>query len=358
MADTVKVGLVGAGALGRHHARILAGLPQVELTGVADLNAEQGQSVAESCGTRWYDDYRLLFGRVDAVSIAVPTVAHLDVASEFLSRGIPVLVEKPLASTLTQARQLRDLAASSNTLLQVGHVERFNPATRVAFSACGRPRYIRGERVSPYTFRSTDIGVVHDLMIHDIDLVLSQVDSPLESCEAFGVCVMGGQEDIANARLRFENGCIADLTASRVNPGASRQMQLWSETGTVSVDFTTRDVTCWQPSELLLYGTSPLDRSRQPGADLTQLKQDVFEKFVRPKQLPVPADDALTAELEHFADCVLAGQTPLVDGQAGCLAMEVAQEVLDAIDRHQWDGQAGGASGAHPEWQAGLRRAG
>ena len=358
MSASVRIGLVGAGALGRHHARILAGLEQVDLVGVAEVNPQQGQAVAEQCETTWYDDYRHLVGRVDAVSIAVPTVAHLSVASEFLSRGISVLVEKPLASSLEEARTLRDLADEKDALLQVGHVERFNPATQVAFTASGAPRYIRSERLSPYSFRSTDIGVIHDLMIHDIDLVLSHVNSPVRSIEAFGVCVMGGHEDIANARIRFENGCVADLTASRVNPTASRCMQIWSAEGTVSVDFTTREVTCWQPGETLLYGSSPLERSRQPGADIVQLRQDVFETFLKSRVLPVSNDDALTAELSHFADCVREHRTPVVDGHAGCLAMEVAAQVLDEIDRHQWDGHAAGATGAHPQWTTGLRRAG
>lgn len=358
MSASVRVGLVGAGALGRHHARILAGLDQVDLVGVAEVNPEQGQAVAEQCGTRWYSDYRLLVGRVDAVSIAVPTVAHLAVASEFLSRQIPVLVEKPLAASLTEARTLRDLADRHGTLLQVGHVERFNPATQVAFSAGGSPRYIRSERLSPYSFRSTDIGVVHDLMIHDIDLILGHVQSPVRSIEAFGVCVMGGHEDIANARIRFENGCIADLTSSRLNPTASRCMQIWTAEGTVSVDFTSREVTCWRPTETLLYGTPPLERAAQPGADILQLRQDVFERFITPQTLPVSADDALTAELAHFADCVRENRTPLVDGHAGCLAMEVAQQVLDEIASHQWEGHAAGATGAHPQWSTGLRRAG
>ena len=175
MSD-LKVAVVGVGALGRHHARILSEMAGVDLLAVAEKNPKTGLAVAEKCRTRWVLDYRELFDEADAVVVAVPTTHHLAVASEFLERSIPVLVEKPLAATLEQASQLVELADENNTLLQVGHIERFNPATRAAWRICGPPRYIRSERLSTYAFRSTDIGVVHDLMIHDLDLILDLVN--------------------------------------------------------------------------------------------------------------------------------------------------------------------------------------
>lgn len=192
----LRLAVVGVGALGRHHARILSENPCVNLVAVADSRAEQGQDIATKCHTRWVADYRELLSRnvIDAVSVVVPTVAHREVAGAFLDAGIPVLVEKPLAANASHAQELVELASRHSVLLQVGHIERFNPAFQTARSLIVEPKYIRAERTSGYTFRSTDIGVVHDLMIHDIDLVLSLVHSPLHSVEAFGVTVIGGFE--------------------------------------------------------------------------------------------------------------------------------------------------------------------
>jgi predicted dehydrogenase len=341
----LKVGVVGVGALGRHHARILAGLDSVELVAVADVSTERGRPVAESCGANWFADYRDLFSQIEAVSIAVPTTAHLAVAAEFLQRRIPVLVEKPLACNVEQATQLVELAEEQRTLLQVGHVERFNPATEAAWKHTGPPKYIRAERLSPYTFRSTDIGVVHDLMIHDLDLVLDLVRAPLYRVEAFGVSIMGKHEDTVQARLIFENGAIADLTANRVCPTPRRNMQLWSHTGCVTVDFTTREVVCYRPSDTLLYGASPLDRASQSGADIEQLKRDVFGSFVQIKSLNIGTGDALTAELESFVECVRSNGRPVVGGREALAAMLAAGHILDCVASHQWDGQADGAIG-------------
>ena len=186
------------------------------------------------------------------------------------------MVEKPLAANASHAEELVELASRHDVLLQVGHIERFNPAFQAASSLIVEPKYIRAERTSGYTFRSTDIGVVHDLMIHDIDLVLSLVHSPLHSVEAFGVTVIGGFEDVAQARLRFENGCIADLTASRISPTVARSLQAWSASGCVTCDMHTREVKRYAPSEALRFGPAPLDIARQPGADIEQLKKDIF----------------------------------------------------------------------------------
>ncbi|OYW20849.1 MAG: hypothetical protein B7Z55_06695 [Planctomycetales bacterium 12-60-4] len=216
----VKVGVIGVGALGRHHARILSEMDGVELVAVADAHAERGREIAAKHGARWVSDYRQLLPDVDAVSVVVPTVAHLSVAADFLRARIPVLVEKPLAHNVEAGQALVDLAERHQTLLQVGHIERFNPAWKSAAPWCREPKYIRAERTSTFTFRSTDIGVVLDLMIHDLDLVLSLANSPIRSVEALGIGVMGDHEDAVQARLVFENGCVADLTASRISPTA------------------------------------------------------------------------------------------------------------------------------------------
>ena len=286
---------------------------------------------------------------MDAVSVVVPTVAHWQVAGDFLRAGIPVLVEKPLAANVDQACNLVNLAKHSGALLQVGHIERFNPAFQVASDRIHRPKYIRAERTSAYTFRSTDIGAVHDLMIHDIDLVLSLVRSPLNSVEAFGVTVIGGHEDAVQARLRFASGCIADLTASRISPTVSRSLQAWSASGCVTCDMHTHEVRLYAPSDKLRYGPSPLELARQPGADIEQLKKDVFGQFVQVESLPVNASgpDALTRELNDFVDCIKTGRTPHVDGEQGLAAMLVADAVLKSVAQHQWEGHANGAVGPH-----------
>lgn len=344
----LKLAVVGVGALGKHHARILSELETVELVAVAETNEQTGRSTAEAHGTEWTADYRELFHRIDAVSIAVPTRFHRAVAGEFLQRGIPTLIEKPLAATLDEAEQLTRLADDRDALLQVGHVERFNPSVRVAAGRCGQPKYIRAERLSPYAFRSTDIGVVHDLMIHDLDLILDLVDSTVADVQAFGISILGGHEDCVQARLTFDNGCIADLTANRVNPTAKRSLLVWSERGTVSADLMSRTVISYSPSQTLRYGTPPLERAAQPNANIEQLKQDVFGKFLNVEQPHVPPGDALTDELADFADCIRHGRRPVVDGHQALKAMRLADRILDRVAGHQWDGHADGPIGPFP----------
>jgi len=357
--NRLKVGVVGTGALGRHHTRIYSNLDGAELVAVAECRQEAGQAVAAEYGTRWVADHRELLGCVDAVSVAVPTTFHFDVAADFLRAGIPVLVEKPLASRVDEAQALVDLAQRHGAALQVGHVERFNPAYQALRNACAAPpRYIRCDRWSNYAFRSTDIGVVHDLMIHDLDLVLDLVRAPVRSVEAFGVCILGGHEDSVQARLRFENGCIADFTANRVNPVARRALQVWTHEGTITADLTTREVVSYSRSDLLRFGRSPLELAREPGANIEQLKGDVFGKFLNVETLAVPQTDALTAELSSFIDAVQTGRQPLVDGRQALDALTVAAQILDAVATHRWEGNAGGAVGPHPQFGAALRKAG
>ncbi len=354
----IKIAVIGVGALGRHHARILAGLSDVELVGVADTNQETGQRVAQDCGTRWFADYRAVLGEIDAVSVAVPTTAHLAVAGDCLTRGIPTLVEKPLALNATQGQLLVKQAEKTGAILQVGHVERFNPAMQTARPLIGPPKYIRGERLSPFSFRSTDIGVTLDLMIHDIDLVLDLAASPIASVEAFGLNILGNSEDAVQARLRFENGCVADLTANRVSLSVSRKMQVWSGSGFVGIDFGTRQVTTCAPSEALLYGTSPVERAQQPGADIEKLKADVFEHFIRVENPTVTPQDALTAELSGFVASVRTGKTPLVDGRTALKSLLVAEQILDSVAAHAWDGHSRGAVGPAPFFTGARKLAG
>lgn len=358
--NRLRVAVIGVGALGRHHARILSELDGVELVAVADSHTDRGQEVAARHQSRWVADYHQLLGDniVDAVSVAVPTLAHRKVAGAFLERGIPVLVEKPLAGNVSDARELVELASKNDALLQVGHIERFNPAFQAAEKSIVGPKYLRCERTSTYTFRSTDIGVVLDLMIHDIDLVLSLVNSPVRRCEAFGIGVMGKNEDAVQARLHFENGCIADLTASRISPTVSRSMTAWTASGCITVDMHKREVNRFAPGDALFHEISPLQRAAEPGADIEALKKNVFGQFIRTESLPVKAagPDALTQELSEFVHCIVAGRKPHVTGQQAYSAMVVADQILKQVAAHQWDGHAFGAVGPYPLATIPLRK--
>lgn len=335
MSD-LRVIVVGVGALGQHHARIVSKIDGVKLVAVADPREEIGRDVAARHNTRWVANYREVIDQVDAASIVAPTTLHHTIASDFLSRGIAVLVEKPLTANVADAESLVELAEANATVLQVGHVERFNPAMKAAKKMCGLPKYIRAERTSLFPFRSMDIGVVHDLLIHDIDLTLDLVRSPVVSVEAFGIHLMSEHEDIVNARLKFANGCIADLVASRMNPDAKRQMQVWSANGCVSIDFQTREVTNYSPSERLRFGQSPIEKAAQPGANIQQLRDDIFGKYIRVEKPNVVECDALTEELTEFVAAVQGVLEPACNGRAALAAVRVADQVLTSMAEHHW----------------------
>lgn len=354
----MRMAVIGTGALGRHHARILSQLDQVELVAVVDVNPVAGQDVAAKCGARWVTDHREISTEIDATVVAVPTVAHSAVAGDLLSRHVPVLVEKPLCATLDEARRLVELAERHATLLQVGHIERFNPAFQAALPCLGEPKYIRAERCSTYTFRSTDIGVVHDMMIHDLDLVQSIVRAEVDRVEAFGISVMGGHEDCLQARVVFANGCIADFTASRVNPVPIRKLQVWSDTGCTQLDLGAREVTHYAPGEALKFGTPPVERARQPQADIERLKADVFGSLIKVHKPTVKPGDQLTAELLSFIDCVQTGSRPLVSGAEALISMELADRILQSAACHPWDSRRSGIIGPQAEFTLPQRRAG
>ena len=343
----LRMAVVGVGALGRHHARILSELPNVELAGVADPREEQGRHVAEQCGTEWTPDYRTLLDKVDAASIVVPTTMHLEVTSAFLERQLPVLVEKPLADHIDAGDRIVHLADEHDVTLQVGHIERFNPAYEKVQELCGPPKYIRAERFSSYAFRSMDISVIHDVMIHDIDLVLKLADAPVAKIEAFGMCLVGGMTDCAMARLTFANGCIADLSANRVNPFPRRTLQVWSDTGFVEADLQMQRVSHFCPGPALMAGELPYEMAFQPGVDIEELKTQIFGKYIERREIEVPRVDQLTEELSSFVDCVNNGHRPRVDGHDGLHALHVADGITTSILQHQWDGTPAGRVGPH-----------
>lgn len=332
----LPLAVIGTGALGRHHARILSQMPGVELVAVADTNATAASAVAAACHTRATGDYRELLGEVRAAVVAVPTFAHREVAGDFLAAGVDVLVEKPIATSVAAAGELVELARRNKCLLQVGHVERFNPAWTAVRSSLRDPRYIRVERDSPFAFRSTDIGVVHDVMIHDLDLVLDLVGAPVADVQAFGTRILSDHEDCVQARLTFSNGTIADLTANRVSPVTSRRMQVWSAAGCAWLDFAAREVVHYRPGPLLTFGSGPLARAREPDADIEQLKREIFGKYIEIDKPEIAQCDQLTDELSAFVNCVQTRQAPLVTGEVALGAMVVADRILTQVAAAPW----------------------
>jgi predicted dehydrogenase len=339
----LRMAVVGVGHLGKEHARILAGLAEVELVGVADVNLDQARAIAGRHNTQAFADWWPLLNLVDAASIAVPTTYHFAVASEFLKRGLPVLVEKPLALNVEQASALVDLAGQQHAILQVGHIERFNPAFEDLLNRPLQPKVVACERLGVFTGRSTDIGVVLDLMIHDLDLVLTLVRSEVVQVQAVGMSVFGRHEDVGQAWLRFANGCVATVSASRASCVPSRCMQVWSPEGFVRVDFSKRRLTLMQPSDEVR--KNGLDPRRLDPASLARLKEELFGRHLQLVELDRNQGDQLTRELQHFVQCVQTGTKPRVSGSDGQGAIALAQRILESMRLHRWDGRADGLAG-------------
>jgi predicted dehydrogenase len=339
----LRVGVIGVGHLGKEHARILSGLPDVELVGIADPNTAQAALVAQRCGTQAFPDHHALLSRVDAAVIVVPTIHHHEVSREFLERRIPLLIEKPLASSLEQGDELVALARRHRVTLQVGHIERFNPAFEALLERPLQPKFIRSERCGGFSGRSTDIGVVLDLMIHDIDLMLALVGSPVRDVSALGVSVLGGHEDAVQATLTFANGCVGQLSASRVNSEPVRRMHVWAPEGFVAVDLAKRKLTLTQPAAHLRHGG--LDSRRLDPAMLHSLKTELFSRHFLTREIDCNTADQLTCELQDFVSSVRTGRRPRVDGAAGREALAVACRVVESVRRHSWSGNADGPFG-------------
>lgn len=335
----LRLGVVGVGHLGRAHARILAGLPEVDLAGVVDTHSPQARAVADQCGTAAHTDYRDLFGRVDAVTVVTPTTSHHEVARAFLGRGVPVMVEKPITVTLAEADDLIALADANGLTLQVGHIERFNPAFEGLTGRPIRPKFIECERHGPYTGRSTDIGAVLDLMIHDLDLLLTLVGAPVERVEAVGAPVFGGHEDMVNARLVFATGAVAHVTASRATARPKRRLRVWAPEGYAGVDFLHRRLTLVQPSEELR--RDGLDVARLDPVSRARLKDEVFGRYLETEHIDCDRGDQLTAELRDFVRCVRAGTRPRVSGSDGRAALELAHRVLECVHACEFERPAG-----------------
>lgn len=339
----VRVAVIGAGHLGRIHARILAALPDATLVAVVDPLEKNRQEVAAQHGVAAHADHRQILGEIDAAVIATPTRFHCQVAKELLARGIHLLVEKPLATTTAQATEMVDLARRHGAVLQVGHVERFNPAFAAAQPYLRAPKYIEAVRRSGFSFRSTDIGVVLDLMVHDLDLVLSIVNSPLRRVDALGIALFGRHEDLVNARLSFENGCVATLSASRASHSAARLLHVWSAQGLAAVDLAARTVDVVRPSSAVLHGE--IDVERLAPDERAALKDAFLQSHLPRQSVQVEAADPLTRELSDFVTSIRTGRAPRVTGEAGLEAVKVAERILLQVQTHAWEGSPTGPVG-------------
>ncbi|MET0535267.1 MAG: Gfo/Idh/MocA family oxidoreductase [Steroidobacter sp.] len=306
----LRTAVIGVGYLGRFHAQKYAQLAGSKLVGVVDANAEACGKVAAELGTRAFGDYRELFGQVDAVSLAVPTPLHHAIGCELLKNGIDVLIEKPIATTVSEARELVDLAKSHGRVLQVGHLERFNPSVLAAAARLRTPRFVESHRLAPFKQRGTDVSVVLDLMIHDIDLIQELVGTPIESIDAVGATVFSGEIDIVNARIRFQGGCVANTTASRISLKQERKIRIFQDDAYLSVDMQQKILTVIRKKD-----QAPVESPAQ-----VSIEEESFDQ-----------GDALLAEIEAFLKAVRERGTPVVTGEDGLRALETAMKITALV---------------------------
>ena len=309
-ADRIRAAVIGVGHLGRHHARILSTLEGVELVAVIDTNSERAAAASATTGATALTDFRdVLDGKVDAVSIAVPTELHRDIALPFLEHGIAALVEKPIARSLSEADELVSAARRSGAVLAVGQTERYNPAVAAVLPLVTSPRFIEVHRLGAFPDRSLDIDVVFDLMIHDLDIILALVQSDVQSIEAVGVPVLTSKYDIANARLRFVSGCIANVTASRISKERVRKIRFFQPDAYISIDYAAQEVEGWR-----------------------LVRRDGGRPSIEGGSLPVERDEPLRREIADFIRAVRSKSSPLVDGAAGRRALELATRVAEKME--------------------------
>lgn len=339
----LRVAVVGAGRLGGFHAQKLAAMEDVDLAAVVDPVPQARNRVALECDTQALPDCRGLTGRIDAAVLAAPTRWHHALGMELLAAGVHLLIEKPLASTAAEADQLVQAARRAGVVLQVGHVERFNPAMIAAVPHVRDPKYVEAVRAGGFTFRSTDIGVVLDLMIHDLDLVLSLVRSPVRRVDALGLSVLGGHEDVANARIEFQSGCVAALSASRVSDRPVRRMQAWAPRAMAEIDFAARTTTLVCPSETLL--ARRFDVESLSSEQVDHYRQHLLEEHLPREAMHFEPVDALMLEVQDFVDSIRTSRPPRVSGEQGRDAVALAEQILDRIRTHAWDDTADGPVG-------------
>ncbi|CAG0943252.1 scyllo-inositol 2-dehydrogenase (NAD(+)) [Candidatus Brocadiaceae bacterium] len=330
--SNLKVAVIGVGHLGKEHARVYAELPGVELVGVVDIQRQQAEKISQQYNTQCFSNYKEVIDKVEAVSIAVPTKSHYLIAKEFLQCGVHVMIEKPMTGTVSEARELIDISKTKKAVLQAGYIERFNPAIDAIKKLSINPRFIECHRLSPFTFRSADIGVVLDLMIHDIDIILHITGSKVKKFDAVGVNVISDKEDIANVRIQFQNGCVANLTASRVSITSMRKMRLFSEDSYISIDYQKRDALIYKKSPSLTL--KALNITEMDVSTIADLKSYVFGDLLKVEHITMDNCEPLKKELESFVDCIVKHKNPVVSGEEGLKAIEVANDILYEIEKN------------------------
>jgi predicted dehydrogenase len=306
----LRTAVIGVGYLGRFHAQKYAQIAESQLIAVVDANVEAAQRVAAELGVEACTDFAQIIDRVDAVSIAVPTPLHFGVGRAALERGIHVLMEKPIATTVAEARELVDLARKHRCVLQVGHLERFNPAVVAAANRLQTPRFVESHRLAPFKQRGTDVSVVLDLMIHDIDLIQELVGEPIESIDAVGATVFSDETDIVNARIRFRGGCVANTTASRISLKQERKIRIFQDDAYLSIDMQQKILTVIRKKD-----AAPVESPAQ-----VSIEEENFEQ-----------GDALLAEIEAFLRAIREGSEPVVSGEDGLRALETAMQITQLI---------------------------
>ncbi len=311
--EPVRVGVVGVGYVGQHHARIYSELPGVELVGVVDIDDVRLQELGARHRVLLCRDYRDLLGRVDAVSVAVPTLLHYPIAKHFLELGVDVLVEKPIAYSLIQADELVEIAKGDDRIFQVGHIERFNGAVKALEAIVKGPGFIECHRLGPFAARNTDVDVVLDLMIHDIDIILNLIKSPITAVSAVGVPVISDQVDIANARLQFESGCVANLTASRVSVERVRRIRIFQRDTFISLDYSQQEIAIYH-------------RVLDEGSAASETTPKIVKE-----DISIDKAEPLRVELESFIECVRSRKRPLVSGEEGRDALKVASQIVERL---------------------------
>jgi predicted dehydrogenase len=322
----VPVLVVGVGHLGKQHARVYREMPDAELVGVLDTDLERAREIGAALEVPAYDVLTPeLLKLVRAASVVTPTPAHFEVARQLMQSRVSVLVEKPMADSLDDARDMIRIAEANSVTLQVGHIERFNPVILAASPHVQNPVFIECDRIHPFSFRSVDVSVVLDLMIHDIDLVLNLVNSPVAQLDAVGARVLSTTEDLANARITFENGCVAMVKASRVAIQKSRKMRIFCEDSYISLDHIAK--TGMRISLKEGYSLSSIDLKSMASLEESQGAFPIFTRFFNIEQLAISADDALKSELQAFLDAVRTGRQPVVTGRQGLQAIEIAMRI-------------------------------
>ncbi|MBC7785791.1 MAG: Gfo/Idh/MocA family oxidoreductase [Burkholderiales bacterium] len=333
MADAVPVAVIGCGRMGRLHARVYSQMPTVNLVGVFDANPEAAAETAEQYKTVAFPSIDELLPHVRAVTIAVPTTYHLPTATPFLERGVSCLIEKPLAKNSTEANQIVALAARFKAMVQVGHIERFNPAVRAMLELDLVPGFMEVTRISPLSFRSIDVGVVLDMMIHDIDIVLQLARSPIKSIDAVGVNVIGDTEDICNVRLRFVNGCVADITASRLSMKTERKLRVFGHEQYVSIDYQKRYGIAIRKAKSVQNIRDVLAQIRS--GEIEDLSDINYTELVDVQELKIDDEEPLRAELDAFIAAHVNGTKPVVTADDGLAAVDVAEQIVAAMTKSQ-----------------------